>query len=701
MAAGLDWSADSKGWLLASMCAMTRPRDTPTAAPGAEPVFPTPLRAGLLWSGAVLCAAGLVWSRAWEHWAPGRFAELLVLSLLSMGCAWPLRRFVRWSWATALAAVWLAALPVFAGPLPVLAVALVAAAAMALGGLVTGAVPVALAAACGLVLLAGALGWLLPLPVHTRWTYLALCMGLIALGRRPLTVQLQSLRRNWADAVAAQPRAAALAVLFLGLASTGCWLPTMQFDDLAYHLGLPWQLMQEGRYVLDPTHQVWALAPWAADVQQALPQLIAGREARGPLNALWIAITGAALWHLCAELGATPRTRWAAVALYASLPLTAGLAAGMQTETPATALLVWLAWLVMRRPALQGAHPLLAGAVLVGGLVGLKLMGAAYAAIVLVWAAIEHRPWPRPGALLAATALAAGVGLSSYVYASVIAGNPFLPLFNAWFGSPYFAESNFDDPRWQAGFSPLLPWLLTFQTRSYAETMAGSAGFAMVALAGAWGFAFVQRDLRALAITASAALLLPLVPLQYLRYAFPASVLLLAVMVSASERMDQRKGHWLLLAVAVLGFAFQANGNWMQRTGALKQAVLAAGQDAPLLDEYAPERKLIAMLQRRNLSSEPVLVMDELAPNYAELGRRGRTTAWYAPTMQRAAAGADADSSGRQWQALLHREGVHDVILRPASLTPARAAGLRLAGARRQASVGAAEWWRLPDEAAQ
>ena len=474
----------------------------------------------------------------------------------------------------------------------------------------------------------------------------------------------------------------------------------MQFDDLAYHLGLPWQLMLTGRYVLDPTHQVWALAPWAADVQQAMPQLIAGAEARGPLNALRIAITAAGLWRLCDALGASARTCWAAVALYASLPLTAGLAAGMQTETPAAALLVWAAWLIVQRAHSPRSHPLLAGAVLIGGLIGLKLMGAVYAAVVFVWAAMARRPWPRYPALLLAALLAAGVCLSSYVYAYVIAGNPFLPLFNGWFGSSYLAASNFQDPRWQAGFSPLLPWLLTFRTGDYGEAMVGTAGFALVALVGAWLFSFAQRHLRVTAFMATTILFASLLPLQYLRYAFPAIVLLLAVLVSAGEHADRRRSHWLFVAVAILGFAFQANGMWMLRTGAVKQTVLALGRDAPVFEKYAPERILAERLRRSGLRSRKILMLDGNAPMYAELGILATTTAWYAPTMKRAADSADTDPSGRRWLALLQRERTTDVILRPATLKPAQAAGLRLAGAQRHDAAGDAEWWRIPAGAA-
>lgn len=684
---------------LASMSAMTRSGDH--AATAGDVARPSGLpRTMLLWSGAVLCAAGLVGTRMWDHWAEGRFVELLVLATACLALGWPLRRWARWSWAASLAVPWLLALPVFAGPVPVLATALFALAGIALGGLVAGAAPLALRCACGLALAAGVLGWLLPLPLHARWTYGIACLALIAWRWRDLAMAARGAGAAWSKAVAAAPRAAAAAVLALGLASTGCWLPTMQFDDLAYHLSLPWQLMETGRYALDPSHQVWALAPWAADVQQAVPQVLAGAESRGPLNAAWLAVTATGLWRLARALGGSATTAWMAAALYASLPLTSGLAAGMQTETPTAALLAWLAWLVADGKDRPELRRLSAGAVLVGGLLGLKLMAAACALVVIAWAAAARRPWAQPRALAGAALLALALGLSSYAYATAVAGNPFLPLFNARFQSPYFAVADFTDPRWQAGFGALLPWGLTFSTRSYSEAFAGAAGFSLVALAGAWLLALSGRATRVPTLAATALFVLPLLPLQYLRYAFPGLALLLAPMAVAAMREHRDRGAFLLAAVCVLNFAFQANGNWMQRNGALKQTVLAGGRDAALFAEYAPERLLVEGI-RDDGSDRRVLLMSASEPYYAELGGRGRTTAWYAPALQRAAPFADAEPGGARWLALWRREDVGDVILDDASTTPARVAALRLAGARLERRIGDAQHWRLPPEPAR
>ena len=678
---------------------MTRPRDSLTPAIAPVSFIPQRLHVPLLWSGAVLCAAGFVWNRMWEHWPAGRFLELLVLAAASLALAWPLQRFLRVSWATGIACVWLAALVVFADPLPVLAVALVAITAVVIGGWIAGSgAPIALACACGLALLAGVLGWLLPLPVHYRWSYLALCLLTVGVGHRELFARLREMRAEWSAAVQLQPRAAALGVLALGLASTGCWLPTMQFDDLAYHLGLPWQLMTTGRYALDPTHQVWALAPWASDVQHALPQVMAGAEARGPLNALWIAVTAAGLWQLGARLGLQAAGRWGAIALYASLPLTAGLAAGMQTETATTALLVWLAWLVMRDETNgKASRALLAGAVLAGGLIGLKLLGVVYAGVLVACAAMARRPWPPLVHLLGACVVALAVAGSSYAYAGAVAGNPFLPLFNATFQSPFFASVDYQDMRWHAGASPLLPWNLTFSTSTYGETSPGSAGFILVALSGAWLLSILNRRAWPLALIATVLLALVFLPLQYMRYAFPAMVLLLPVLATTALSTSPKTATWLFAGIALLGFAFQANGNWMQRNGALKQTVMAAGGDPPLFREYAPERLLAETL--RDSDTEPVLVLEDEAPAYAEFGTNGRTTAWYAPAVWRAAAAADADTSGAQWEALIRQTAASDVILRRSSLSVAQVAALDRLGAQREAVAGDAELWTIPPEA--
>ncbi|WP_197050239.1 hypothetical protein, partial [Novilysobacter defluvii] len=300
-----------------------------------------------VWLGVAACLAGLAAFRMWSEVAAGRVAENLALMALAALLAWPLRRWRGMSWASALAVVWLGLLAWMGGVLPVVAVAALALAAIVLGRLVVREGPVPYALLTGLALVAGVLGWLLPLPVHQPWTYGSLGVLAVVLGRRGLARDLRTMQTGWREQVAAAPLAAALAVSLAGLASTGSWLPTLQHDDLAFHLGLPWQLQLEGRYALDPTHQAWALAAWAGDVLQAVPQVLVRAESRGALNLLWLLAGGAALWRLSTLLGMVPGLRWATLAAWASLPLVGALMGGMQTETAASAVTVALAALAL------------------------------------------------------------------------------------------------------------------------------------------------------------------------------------------------------------------------------------------------------------------------------------------------------------------------------------------------------------------
>lgn len=654
----------------------------------------------LLWVGVPLCAFGIFQYRLWEQWHSGRFGELLVLSLLAWGLAWPLRKFAHWSWATALALPWCLALALFAGVVPVVATLVLAIAALALGGLLETRASPALQIACGLVLLGAVLGWLLPLPVHFRWSYLGLGLLLAGFRRKQLLECARSLREGWTQSVAAAPRMAGFAVLALGLASTGAWLPTLQVDDLGYHLRLPWELLEQGRYAMDPETHIWALAPWLGDVLQAFPQVLAGEEARGPVNALWMLLTASGVWQLGKALGGDARASWAAAALYASLPLTASLAGSMQTETPTAALLVWLFVLIVQAPEAR-RRGLACGAVLVGGLLALKLAAVAAAIVLLPWAMWRHRHSLRLLPVLAAAAASLALGASSYAYAWVIAGNPFLPLFNGYFHSPYFQAADFDDARWHAGFNALLPWRLTFDTGRYLEAFAGGGGFVLVALAGGWLLALAQRRTSLIAAMMAASIALPLIPMQYLRYVFPACVVLLPLLATTAFRTDLRRAAWLLGGVCLLNFAFQANGHWMLRTGAVKETILARGDDDASFRHYAPERLLLAELRASSTSTGNVLAMDPDTAWVAEMGTRARTTSRYDPSLAAAAAAADLDASGGAWQSLLQHESITEVLLREKALTEAQRNGLRLANATLRAEQGDAQWWSIESRKAR
>ena len=670
-----------------------------SASPPVTRLLPTTL----LWLGMTLCVAGLILNRMWDVLPFPRFFEHVLLSLCALAAAWPLVRWRGWSWALALALVWLAGLAVFGGPMPVLAVALLAAASVAVGSFL---LPGPIALPLGLAMIAGVLGWLLPLQIHTRAIYALACVGLVAWRRVEVVTACQSLLQQFKHAARTSPRASAAAVLLLGLASTGAWLPTMQADDVVYHIGLPWQLQETARYQPDPITQVWSLAPWAGDVLQGVAQVLAGTEARGALNVLWLGIAASMAFALTALLvgNTTPSDvarRWWAVALLASLPLSMALAGGMQTELPAMAWLPALAWLALRPPTPPGTAPnwrgLLAGAVLFGVLCELKIMHAAVALPVLVWAAWRHRyaiPWRwLPIALMVALI----VGGSSYTYAWWMTGNPVLPLMNAWFRSPYFALHDFADARWHGGLDADVLWDISFDTEHYFESVDGGFGFVLIALLGVWLLALRDGRTRGLASAASIALLLPLLPMQYARYLQPSLALLLPALVVAYPVV--RRGTAAFWALCVLNLAFATNANWMLRTGGLKLVVRHMGDNTPVLQRYLPERILAEQLRAPANRDGTVLVLPGSSLALAELGARGRNMLWYSPRWQAEAARVEADPSGKAWSRLLQDNKIRHVILQPEQLTPPQRAGLALSNAQPVREAGKAQWWRIPDNA--
>lgn len=651
----------------------------------------SPIPALLLWTGIALCVVGLAVHRLWEELPFPRAFEHGLLALLALAAAWPLQRGLQWSRAAALGVVWLLALAVFSGPMPVLATALLAAAAIGLGSLLLRG---ATALPIGLAMIAGTLGWLLSLPIHHRAVHVIACITVIAWRRRAILDTAHATWQQFEAGVRASPSAATGAMLMLGLASTAAWLPTMQSDDVAYHLGLPAQLQATARYAMDAHLQVWALAPWNGDVLHGVVQVLAGGEARGALNALWLLIAAGAMHALAGALGGDATRRWWAVALMASLPLTMHLAAGMQTELVAMAWLPALAWLVLRNDDASSPRTLLAGALLFGALCGLKPMHGVVALPLLAWAALRHRarlPWRAlpVGALLAAIA-----GGSSYVHAWWLTGNPVLPLFNGLFRSRFFAPRDFSDPRWNGGFDGDVLWDITFDTGRYLEAHAGGFGFVPVALLGVWLLALRDRRTRELAVVASIGLLLTLLPLQYARYLQPTLVLVLPALVVAWPQV--RHSAIAFWGVCVLNLAFASNANWMLRTGALKRDIANPTSDETLFLRYAPERLLAS-----RLPDDDALVL-VLPGNYgalAELGQRGRNVSWYSPQWEAEFARVDADPSGRAWAALLHRERIGHLITDRRKMSPPLVTGLALANARIADQASDSQRWSLPVEA--
>jgi hypothetical protein len=634
--------------------------------------------------GLGLVAFGLSLHRPWERLAAERFVELGAIALLLAVCGgiamWLMRgRAVPWMPGAAVVA-----LMVFAGVPAVFATSLLVLAAVGLGSLLTreetssGAIEFVLGAA----LIAATLGWLLPFPVHSPWLYCLVLLGIVVWRRVAILAILRKVRHGLDAQGREAPFAATAFMVLLVVATMPGWLPAMMSDDLALHLGLWKQLSEFGLARFDARTQVWALAPWAGDVLHTVPALIAGAEAHGPVNAVFVAVTCGLVWQLARAMGAGVSVAWWSASVYASLPMTGALTAGMQTELPTAMMVAALALCVKRAPNDPDAGTLHRVALLAGFALALKASNIVFIAPLGVWLLLRWRgalPWAALPKGLAIGVLAGG---SSYAYAWLLTGNPVLPLFNGVFGSDFFAQENFRDLNWATGLGWDLPWRLTFQTSGYFEGFDGAAGFVLVALAGGFLLALVDPRSRAVALCGLAGMGTMLVLIQYLRYLHPGMPLLIPAALTALAGAPGTLSWTRLLAfsLAVLQMLFLPAASWMVSGGAIR--VLAREGREAVLRQFAPHRLLVEQQAARLGPADRVLFIDGAMP-LALLPGRAMIANWY-----------DSDiapwlfGTVESWERILDLSGASHVVARQDRLDEALTEVLRGRGFEEVARVG-------------
>lgn len=655
----------------------------------------------LFWAGMLLLAVGWIGNALWRQIGNAPELALIALGLFSAIAAWVLGRLLRCPFATALLVVWLAALACCAGFASSVTIVLLAVAALAIGSCIVPArwpARVALSALVGIALMVGVVGWTLPFPVpRIRLVYLIVLTLIVAWRWRELGVMLRPLPGQWSDAVRAAPAAAGAAVLMLGVVSTHAWLPTIMYDDLVYHLGLPAQLASQGYYQMNAGSNVWALAAWSADVWQGIAWVVADVESRGLVNMLWFAVSEMLLWRLCKELNLGHGLRWLALALFASTPLLACTLASMQTEGPTTAVVLGLALLIQRSERAE-ARALVVTGVLFGLLVGLKISNLWFALPLGLWLLWQWRlrlPWRAlPLAVLAGVVVAG----SSYVYAWVLTGNPVLPLFNDIFHSPFYPPANFHDARWDSGFGAGIVWQIVFHTSDYLEGQAGAVGFFLIGLAGSFFVALTRPNSRALALTAAVTMLLPLAVIQYVRYAAPGIALLIPAMLCGLPALTDTPRHrWMrsatLWLLVVLGGLFLTTATWQFKTKAL-QRWLGSG-DTGVYEKYAPSRLIAQVIRHRHGDTARVLMLPDRQPFVAELSGKGFSNSWYDPRVQALLDKPDARQDATPWLRAIQWTGANLLITSAASTSP----GLRDAIAQSHGTLayaaGGLQLWQL------
>lgn len=610
---------------------------------------------------------------------------------------WASRRASRWTSHLA----FMAALPaligllVFAGPVVVVTAMLITLAALGLGSLANrgDGASAATSLVVGLACMAACVGWLLPFPLHYRWVYLVLVVAIIVLRRRNIAVQVRGAATSLRDLASTQPLWLILLIGAATIASLGLWLPSLNYDDNAVHLILPSQLLFDGYYHLDVQTQSWAVAPWANNVLHGVAMMLAGGEARPAVALLWLLLGIVGGWRLARVLGASPGVALAAAAVFVSQPLTGYFTTSMQVDGASTAILLNLAAMAV------GPERAKLGAVAIGAICGLllslKTSNLVYLLPLLAGLVAAQSVGNRLRWAVTALATLLLVGGSSYVYATLVTGNPLFPFYNAVFQSPYYPLQNLHDKRWLAGISWRSLWDLTFHSDSYGEFYPGAAGVAVLALLPALLVDALRRPgPRFLLLWAFVTGILVFSFLQYLRYIFPALSVLTVLGVVSLERVAGRRAFVLaVLAVTLANAALMPTTSWIARGNHWVQLLRdGPGSRADIVRKVIPERALLQRVMARNPDA-CVLMSDPKSPfvgaghgHGISLHRR------YDPVLWQARELANADATGQRWQQLLADIGASQVIV-DAPNEPALVAALQVAGYRQVDDEGLLQTW--------
>jgi hypothetical protein len=647
-------------------------------------------RAWLVWIGPTLLAVGFLTERMWRSLPAARALETLLISFLALTIGFVASRLLRVTLATSIACLFVVAAIWFIGFLPVLGVLLFSAAALSVGYAVARDRGHTLSIIVGVSLISATVGWLLPFPLHYRFIYFLLFIVIAARSRRRLVTVTVDFANAWRSAARESPRLFAFAVLVVGLASTVCWLPTVQFDDLAYHLGLPAQLSELHYYRMDVQSQIWALAPWSGDIVQAIAQILANGESRGAVDALWLLLIGALTWNLTTCLSAQASARYFAVALVASQPLTASLVGGMQAELPATAATLALALSVLQSKRPPNFRDAATFAIIAGFLLALKTGFIAIVVPLAIWSWCRTRWTPR--LFVAGLIIMPIVCGSSYMYATLTTGDPFFPLFSDLFHAHY-AANVMNDSRWMAPIGASIPWGLTFHTDQFFEGWDGAAGFSMLGLIGAAIVALFARSTRWLAACGIFAFLAVISTVHYFRYAYPALILLLpATVVAFAAFAPTRASIILLSSLIVLNLAYQSTANWTLHVGGVKHRLIHRNPVAET-ERYAPTRSLVRIARDRNPEAI-VLFSSPEEPFAAEMAGRGLTVSHYDPELEQARLLADGDVTGASWRAIFERTNAQYAIVSRKD-SDASAITKALGDAQMIREIGSDQLWQL------
>lgn len=354
---------------------------------------------------------------------------------------------------------------------------------------------------------------------------------------------------------------AAIALTFFATAL----MPELGFDALWMHMFVPAHMSIRHQWGFDVGTYVWAVIPMLGDWMFSLGYMLGGESASRMINVGFIFILAwlvrdLVLWAGGSIMGA----RWAAF-IFLSSPLAFTEGSSLHIES------VWSAFLVAGLLAILQAcslernpkNELIIGVLFFGLAATAKAITLTILPIPLLILAWQYRTWFGEicwQRMSIYTGLFFASGSIPYVTAWWLTGNPVFPFFNGIFMSGYFPPVNFDSSTiFGKGVSWDVLYRITFESGKYLEAGPGASGFQWLMLySPTAAFLLAARHIRGIVLLLAGTLTVVLVfhSVSYLRYVFPAWVILAAAIGVAMSSVLATSGHikkaWTVVATAAV-----------------------------------------------------------------------------------------------------------------------------------------------------
>jgi hypothetical protein len=553
-----------------------------------------------------------------------------------------LMRFVGLFWAPILTigASFMAFCVITGIALPVLVSILVLAAAYVIGRLCLPSLKVGVSDAtlAGSVILGTAVGLLAMTPLNTAGTYFAILVCVLILGRNHLATLFRLQHSFWsfgsqAPLVLYLSSAAAFLSLLVSL------MPEVGHDGVGMHLLIAKYISLNGEWHFDVNQQLWAVMPMLVNWLYSISYMLGGETAARLTNFYGVCLLGITAYRISVWAGKDGSPAYWSMLIFFSTPLVFLETSSLFVDGFWSAMLVAGAFAIHRclteeRNQLSNLY---LGALLTAGAMSSKLLSVALLPVLLLQIAWHYKSWVKLGRghLGGAVLVFVGIGIIPYINSFLRTGNPVFPFFNSLFNSPYYMQSDWDDPRWTEGPSLEFFYNVVFKSYAFMEGTPGAGGFQWLLLIPA---ALVITTLilpSKRTILLSSTLLgysaIILWQTGYLRYLLP-SVAFGSALVSVAlddsktlSRFASLSFKVCISATVALNLIHLQSATWYGVVD-LRSLFFSTYRDQYLL-QMAPQRKAAELVNAMNTQSETVAIFG--LPTIADLEGPQLTSSWY------------------------------------------------------------------------